>query len=85
MNEIWKDIEGFEEYQVSNSGKVYSKRTDILLKPHSDKKGYLRVKFFKNNKGFTFKVHRLVAQAFIPNPNNLPQVNTFFLKNEKRL
>ena len=73
--EEWKDIEGFEDYQVSNLGRVYSKRTETILKVHPDSKGYLRVKFSRHNKGYTFKVHRLVAQAFIPNPNNMPQVN----------
>lgn len=75
MQEIWKDIEGFENYQISNKGNVYSKKSGRLLAPHPDGKGYLRVKFWENRKGYTFKVHRLVAQAFIPNPDNLPQVN----------
>ena len=75
MEEIWKDIPGFEEYQISNIGRVFSKRTKTILKAHPDRKGYFRVKFFKHNKGYTFKVHRLVAQAFIPNLYDLPQVN----------
>lgn len=75
MEEIWKDIECFQNYQISNMGRVYSKKTKRMLTLYPDKKGYLRVKFWENNKGYTFKVHRLVAQAFIPNPDNLPQVN----------
>ncbi len=75
MQEIWKDIEGYEKYQISNLGNVYSKKTHKLLTPKADKKGYLRVAFYENKKNNTFKVHRLVAQAFIPNPLNLPQVN----------
>lgn len=75
MDEVWKDIVGFEQYQVSNLGHIYSKKVKRLLTPYPDKKGYLRVKFWKDSKGHAFKVHRLVAQAFIPNPNNLPQVN----------
>lgn len=73
--EVWKDIKGFEQYQISNLGNVYSKKVERLLTAHPDKKGYLRVTFWKDNKGHTYKVHRLVAQAFIPNPLNLPQVN----------
>ena len=79
--EIWKDIKGYEGlYQVSNLGRVKSlprknhpKEEFRNLSP--DSKGYLRVNLFKNNKGKTHKVHRLVAEAFIPNPNNYPQVN----------
>lgn len=75
MEEIWKDVEGFEDYQISSMGSVYSKKVGRLLAQQPDKKGYLRVKFSKHNKGYTFKVHRLVAQAFISNPDNLPQIN----------
>ena len=79
--EKWKDIEGYEGlYQVSNMGRVKSlnyNRTgeEKILKSRKDRGGYLRVSLSKEGKVKTFKVHRLVAQAFIPNPNNLPQVN----------
>ena len=82
--EIWKDILGFEgRYQVSSFGRVRSleyhnakgvKRIGIL-KPAKDAKGYLRCALSKNNKLITYKVHRLVAAAFISNPNNFLQVN----------
>lgn len=82
--EIWKDIEGYEgKYQVSNFGNVRSlmyhnakgiKRIS-LLKPATDACGYFRCALSKNNILTTYKVHRLVAQAFIPNPNNYPQIN----------
>ena len=82
--EVWKDISGYEDkYQVSNCGNVRSleyhnakglKRTKNL-KPATDCKGYLRCALSKNNILRTFKVHRLVAMAFLENPNNLPQVN----------
>lgn len=84
MDEIWKDIEGYEnDYQVSNLGRVkslqkkcwngkgYWLRDGRILTPVKSKKGYLNVWCRKN----IFKVHRLVANAFIPNPQNLPQVN----------
>lgn len=77
--EIWKDIKGYEGlYQVSNLGNVrsmnYNHTGQIkLLKQVPDKNGYLRVTLSppKINK----QVHRLVAEAFLPNPNNYPVVN----------
>lgn len=82
MKEEWRDIEGFEGlYQVSNYGRVKSfvrhlgRKPFNYLKPKSDKDGYLQVALAKNKKQYTKKVHRLVAMAFIPNPNNYPQVN----------
>ena len=79
--EIWKDIEGFEGlYQVSNLGKVKSlnfnhTKKEKILKLQSGKYGYLLVSLCKEGKGKTYQVHRLVAQAFIPNLENKPQVN----------
>lgn len=86
--EIWKDVVGYEGlYQVSNLGRVkslekyvknyskFSKRPQIILKSQIIKKGYLRLSLSKENTTKHFLVHRLVAQAFIPNPNNKPQVN----------
>lgn len=84
MQEIWKDIKGYEGlYQISNLGNVKSLRRKVynhyikerLLNPVIIKKGYLQIKLRKENNYKHFKVHRLVAQAFIPNPKNLPQVN----------
>lgn len=79
--EIWKDIEGYEgKYQVSSLGNVRSlnyKHTgkEKLLKPGNDKDGYLTVCLYKIGKMKLCKVHRLVAKAFIPNPDNLPCIN----------
>ena len=82
MSEIWKPIEGTGgKYEVSNTGKIRSLNyrmtgTTAELKQQPDKKGYLRVRV--KNKAFpytSFKVHREVAIAFIPNPGNKPQVN----------
>ncbi len=82
--EVWKDIKDYEgKYQVSNIGNIRSleyhnakgiKRIG-LLRQAKDKKGYLRCALSKCSRLSTFKVHRLVATAFIPNPNNLPQIN----------
>jgi hypothetical protein len=78
--EIWKPIEGYPNYEVSNFGNVKSlnyNRTgrEKLLKLINDKDGYKTCLLCKNNTIKMCKVHRLVAEAFIPNPNNLPQVN----------
>lgn len=73
MKEIWKPIEGFDGYMVSNHGRVNGKRK--MLKPSGGTTGYLHVTLFKNGERHTKLVHRLVADAFIPNPNNLPVVN----------
>ena len=80
-----------ELYQISNMGRVRRKakmvnvgiknvkkafKQEMILKPLKLTKGYLgAVLYDKNSKGKTYKIHRLVATAFIPNPNNLPQVN----------
>lgn len=79
--EEWLPIKGYEDlYQVSNWGRVKSlnynhTRQEQILKPSTTKKGYQRIHFSKDGKQRMFLVHRLVANAFIPNPNNLPQVN----------
>lgn len=80
--EIWKDVKGFEKlYQVSNTGLVKSlitnnSRRKRVLKQKKTSRGYLSVTLFDNNgKHKYILVHRLVAEAFISNPDNLPQVN----------
>jgi len=76
MQECWKDIPNYEGlYQVSNLGRVKSIfKNKKILTPRL-RNGYLRVSLTKNKKAINHSVHRLVAQVFIPNPNNLPEVN----------
>ena len=87
--EIWRDIPEYEGmYQVSNMGRVKSlERTIIykdgskhlyperILKPQPNSMGHLRVSLYKNRNIVHFFVHRIVALAFIPNPDNLPIIN----------
>ena len=78
MEEIWKDIKGFEgKYQVSNLGRVrgFVRVKGKILSYHPSSDGYLRAELRKDGKKIRFYVHRLVAQAFISNPDNLPEVN----------
>ncbi|WP_195921980.1 NUMOD4 domain-containing protein [Lactobacillus crispatus] len=80
MIEIWKDIKGYESlYQVSNLGRIKSlpRSTTIgrIRKLRTNHSGYLYFSAWKNGKVKMLSVHRLVAQAFIPNPEELPQVN----------
>lgn len=75
-NEVWKDAKYYEgKYQISNYGRVWSIRSQKILSPLWSK-GYAFYKLYsKNGKVKTEQAHRLVAIAFIPNPEKLPQVN----------
>lgn len=75
--EFWKDIAGFEGlYQVSNVGQVKSVKSGKILKPNSNNTGgYLKVALSKNGKVKRFYVHQLVAEAFLPNEDELPQID----------
>ena len=72
-----KQIENFKQYYVDKHGNVYSKKTGKLkqLSPILTHYGYYEVQLSSPLDKFRAKVHRLVAECFIPNPNNLPQVN----------
>ena len=83
--EEWRDIKGYEGYyQISNLGRVKSLPRDVgsnrckketIMKTSIDKDGYEHLVLCKDGKQKHFRVNRLVAQAFIPNPNNYPVVN----------
>lgn len=74
MKEIWKDIPTYR-YSVSNIGNVYSIVTNKILKPNVDRNGYARVPLYKNGIKQYKQIHRLVAEAFLENPDNLPCIN----------
>ena len=74
----WRDIEGYNGYQISTFGRIKSFKRyheGRILVPAIDKYGYLRIILCKNNRTKQNLIHRLVAEAFIPNPENKPQVN----------
>lgn len=89
MEEIWRPVVGYEEYyEVSNTGRVrtiprtvytnnggYINIGQVIKAPMLHYKGYLQVRLKVNNRPKTFFVHRLVAEAFIPNPNRYKYVN----------
>lgn len=82
MEEIWKDIKGYEGlYEVSNLGRVRSLRDNHgqarirVLQQCKSSRGYLHLILCKNHKLKHYSVHRLVAEAFLPNPDGLPQIN----------
>ena len=88
FNEVWKPIKGYEGlYKVSNLGNVRSVDRHVMInnrycllkgkprKAYYSSWGYLTVILYKNNQGKHYSVHRLVAEAFVPNPNNLPCID----------
>ena len=89
MEELWKDIPGFEGwYQASNIGRIRSLdryvnykssgqaiRKGKILSPKTSNKGYKEVTLIKNGQYFYKRVHQLVALAFIPNPNSYSYIN----------
>ena len=88
LNEIWKPIKGYEGlYEVSNFGRIRSLdrwcsngrgkqlKKGKILKPQKNRYGYLYINLYKNGIMKHITIHKLVAEVFLPNPNNLPCVN----------
>ena len=68
-------IKGFEHYLISESGEVINSNSGRAIKPSLNENGYWYISLWKDNKSKTASLHRLVAEAFIPNPENKPFVN----------
>lgn len=76
MEEVWTDIEGYENlYAISSKGRCWSYKTNKLLKESINNDGYLRFSLFKNGKHKRYLAHRLVAKSFVANPNQYPEIN----------
>lgn len=75
--EIFREIDGFPDYEVSNLGRVcsFKGRYPRILKPVKSSSGYLQVIMYTDRKRVTKTIHRLVAEAFLPNLDNKPQIN----------
>ena len=76
--ERWEYVHGYDNsYQISSYGRVKSLKfsKEKYLKPKQNRGGYLEVLLYKNNKGKLYRIHRLVAEAFIQNTYNYPEVN----------
>lgn len=76
MKEIWKPVKGYESlYQVSDNGRVRSSHTGKYISQRVGYDGYVRVSLSNNGKQKSLFLHRLIGQAFVPNPNNYPEIN----------
>lgn len=70
------EIKGFENYHINQKGVIYNKKTGVIKSPYVNKSnGYLYVDLYKNNKSHKKPIHRLIAETFIPNPENKPTVD----------
>ncbi len=88
--ENWKIIEDFEQYEISNLGRVRRKQASpyhpgkVFIKAWAGTGGYMQLSLYKEGKKYHKAVHILVAKAFIPNPLNLPEVNHLGPKSDCR-
>lgn len=73
--ELWKEIKDFENYWVSSEGRIWSEKRNKFLKPWANTEGYLQVGLWRNGKRYWHSIHRLVAEAFIENRENKPEVD----------
>ena len=73
--EIWKTMKEHQDYEISNLGRVKNKKTGKIRKTTINNKGYEQIIVYINKKAKTYYIHRLVANNFVNNPNNLKEVN----------
>ena len=73
--ELFKPIDGYDNYFVSNFGNIKNSKTNRILKPSTHRQGYKLVVLHKNGKSKNFTVHRLVGIAFLENPDNKPVID----------
>ncbi len=71
----WREVKEYSNYEVNQLGEIRHKKRQKILKPRSNNGGYQYVNFKINGKNTNFAVHRIVANAFIPNPNGYTEVN----------
>lgn len=71
----WRAITGYEHYEISSEGGLVRNKEGKILKTHKNHNGYLQVVLHDNGKKQCFRIHRLVADAFIPNPNGYETIN----------
>lgn len=73
---MWKEAYGFDNYLCNEQGQIYSLISKKIMKTHNDKDGYQQLRMtIKKGKAVTVKAHRLIAQTFLPNPENKPHIN----------
>jgi hypothetical protein len=73
--EQFKKITGYESYTIYKDGRIYSELSKRFIKGSYDFYGYKNIKLYKNEIPKAFKIHQLIAIAFIPNPDNKPNIN----------
>lgn len=71
----WREVKEYSNYEVNQLGEIRHKKRQKILKPRDNNGGYQYVNFKINGKNTNFAVHRIVANAFIPNPNGYTEVN----------
>ena len=75
INEIWRSVSGYANYQVSNIGRVRNTKTGRILQPCDDSDGYHIIHLYINGSPKTTRIHQLVAKEFIDNPQNKPCID----------
>jgi hypothetical protein len=83
INEVWRSIDGYLNYQVSNIGRVRNTETGKIFKPSVNSNGYYNVVLRKDGKPYNHKVHRLVAHEFLENPEVTQKLNVDHIDRNK--